>query len=606
MSNKEMNLQIKQTTWDLSPLAAGDDDQALIAKREAIKEASYAFINKWKVREDYLQDPAVLKQVLDEYESWQRNFGTSGDEGYYFDLRSSQEMNNSTIKARSNQIDEFAIKIMNDIQFFELKLAKISQGNQQVFLNDSALVDFRHFLERTFSRAKYQLSSAEESILNLMDAPASANWIKMTAGFLAKSTRDIILPDGTSATKNLSEILSYISNTNKTVRESAAAALNDISEQYGEVAEAEMNSVLADKKINDDLRGWSRPDGNRHLSDDIDTDVVDVLVSSVSSRFDISRRYYELKARLFGVDKLEYYERQVPYGKLEKSYDFSQSAELVNRVLGQLDSEFSSIFERFLANGQLDVFPRQGKEGGAYCIYRNLTQPTYVLLNHTDKLSDVTTLAHEMGHAINNELMKQRQNALNFGNSTATAEVASTFMEDFVINELMSSADDELRLSLMMSKLDSDVSSIFRQVACYKFESALHQTYRAKGYISRAEIGQLFRQHMADYMGEAVRQSSNSENGWIYWPHIRRFFYVYSYASGLLISKSLQRSVKGNPQFIERVKDFMSTGRADSPKSIFQKMGIDITKEQFWLAGLNEVEELLNRTETLAKKLGKV
>lgn len=606
MLNKEMSLQIKQTTWDLNQLATGDDDQAFIFKRQAIKENSYAFINKWKAREDYLQDPVVLRQVLDEYESWRKNYGVKGDEGYYFYLRSSQEMNNPIIKAKGSQIDEFGIAIMNDIQFFELSLAKIKSEKQAEFLNNSELVKYKHYLERVFARTKYQLSDAEERILNLMDTPASSNWIKMTAGFLAKSTREVLLPDSSTATKNLSEILSLIRSQDKTVRESAAIALNEISEQYDEVAEAELNSVLMDKKISDDLRGWLRPDGNRHLSDDINSEIVDMLISTVSSRYDISRRYYELKAKLFGVDKLEYYERQVPYGNIEKKYDFNQSVGLVHKVLGRLDSEFATIFKSFLANGQFDVYPRQGKEGGAYCIYRNLTQPTYVFLNHTDKLLDVTTLAHEMGHAINNELMRQRQNSLNFSNSTAVAEVASTFIEDFVFEELMNEADDELRLSLNMSKLDGDISSIFRQVACYKFETELHSTFRQSGYLAKADIGQMFSRHMTSYMGEAVVQSAGAENGWIHWPHIRNFFYVYSYASGQLISKSLQKSVKENPQFIQKVKDFMATGRADSPKNIFQKLGIDITQEQFWLDGLSEVEELLNQTEALAKKLGKI
>ena len=158
----------------------------------------------------------------------------------------------------------------------------------------------------------------------------------------------------------------------------------------------------------------------------------------------------------------------------------------------------------------------------------------------------------------------------------------------------------------MMNKLNDDISTIIRQVACYMFEQELHKNFREKGYLSKEEIGKLFAKHMKNYMGDFVEQSKGSENWWVYWGHIRNFFYNYSYASGLLISKSLQSSVKENPKFIENVKEFLSTGGSKSPKYIFEKIGINIADKDFWDKGLEEVEKLLNETEKLAKKLGKI
>jgi len=221
-------------------------------------------------------------------------------------------------------------------------------------------------------------------------------------------------------------------------------------------------------------------------------------------------------------------------------------------------------------------------------------------------LKDVETLAHELGHGINDELMKEKQNSINFGTPLSTAEVASTFVEDFVMDELMREADDETRLALMVTKLDSDISSIMRQIACYKFEQDLHKEFREKGHLSKDDIGKIFMKNMKDYMGDAVEQSPGSQNWWVYWSHIRSFFYVYSYSSGLLISKSLQASVKKDKKFIEKVKEFLSSGLSASPKDIFKKTGIDITDKGFWNNGLDEVESLLGETEKLAKKLGKI
>ena len=211
-----------------------------------------------------------------------------------------------------------------------------------------------------------------------------------------------------------------------------------------------------------------------------------------------------------------------------------------------------------------------------------------------------------MGHAVNSELMRENQNILNFGTGMSTAEVASTFMEDFVLEELTKEADEELKLILMVKKLDDDIKTILRQVACYNFEKELHNEFREKGHLSHEEIGKLFQKNMSAYMGNFVEQSEGSENWWIYWSHIRYFFYVYSYASGLLISKVMQSKVRENKEFISKVKEFLSAGRSKSPKDIFLDLGIDITKKEFWDSGLSEMEDLLKEIEDLAKKLGKI
>lgn len=596
---------MKQITWTLKKLFESDDDPGIEKKRKIVEQKSYEFINKWKNRKDYLEDPSRLKQALDEYEEWKRDYGTDGDEGYYFWLRTMQDQNNPHLKAKFNMIENFSKRIENDIQFFHLRIAKIPKRNQKKFLEYAGLKDYKHFLERIFAESRYLLSEPEEKILNLKTSPSYSNWVKMISGFLAKEERKVILEDGRKGIKTFSKILSLLNSKDKKVRDSAAKAFNDILDKNVEVAEAEINSVLANKKIDDELRKISRPDLTRHISDDIDSEIVDALIKIVSDRFDISSRYYELKARLMKVKRLKYHERNVEYGNIYKKYTYNESIKLIYKVFKNLDSKFADILNGFMENGQFDVYPRKGKGSGAFCAHHLISQPTYILLNHTDKLRDVLTLAHELGHGINNELIREKQNALNFGTPTSTAEVASTFMEDFVLQEILKQADDELRLSIMMMKLNDDVSTIFRQVACYKFEQELHQEFRQKGYLSKEGIGRLFQKHMATYMGDFVEQSTGSENWWVYWSHIRSFFYVYSYASGLLISKSLQNSVKDNPKFIEKVKAFLSAGLSDSPKNIFKNLGVDITDRRFWNKGLDEVENLLQETTKLAEKLGK-
>lgn len=599
-------MSVKNYTWDLSPLLASDDDPKVEKELKEIESANLKFVKKWQDRTDYLKDPKILKKALDEYEELQSNFGLSGDTGYYFELRSSIDENDPKLKAKSNQIDEFARKLLNEIQFFELKIAKIPESLQKKFLSSKELTPYKHFLEQLFRQSKYLLSEPEEKIMNLKSQTSYGNWVKMTSSFLSQEEREALTEDNKKAKLSYPALMGLMNSQKKKVRDQAAKAFNDILDKWKDVATEELNSILGNKKVDDELRGFSRPDESRLLNDDFDTEITDTVLEAVSSRYKVAQRYYILKADLLGVKKLEYHERNIEYGSIDKDYNFVEASKLVQKVFGNLDQDFLGIFNSFLENRQFDVFPKKGKRGGAYCAHNLKRQPTYIFLNHNGKLNDVLTLAHETGHGINNELMRKKQNALNFHTPTSTAEIASTFMEDFVLEEILKEADDELRLSLMVAKLNQDVSAIFRQVALYKFEQELHQTFRERGYLSTTEIGEIFQKHMLSYMGSSVEPSPGSENWWVYWNHIRYFFYVYSYASGLLISKSMQNSVKENHEFIEKVKYFLSAGSSESPKQIFKNIGIDLTQKEFWEKGLDEVENLLKETEKLAKKLHKI
>ncbi len=596
----------EKNTWDFSPIFSGDKDPMIIEKRGIDQKAGDTFVNKWKDRSDYLESPAVLVEALDEYETWARVNGPFNSEVYYFSLRTQQDLLNTELKASLNQALDRARKMQNNIQFFPMRVAKISVELQKTFLNYPGLKKYEHYLERLFEQAKYQLSEAEEKIMNLKEQSAHENWVHMVNSFISKEERKVLLEDGTKAIKSFSDFLSLTMSQNKKVRDSAAKAINEVLAEHAMLAEQEMNSVMGNKKVDDELRKFERPDSDRHLADDIDSEVVDALVKKVSEKFEISRKWYQLKAKLMGVPKLAYHERMVEYGHLTQKYSYDDSCRLVSKVFNDLDGDFGKIFDGFVKNNQMDVYPKKGKTGGAFCAAGAKTLPTYILLNHADKFQDVSTLAHEAGHGVNDELMKANLDALNFGSPLSTAEVASTFMEDFVTAEVVKTADDEMKLAILVKKLDDDVATIFRQTACYLFEQELHKNFREKGYLSKKEIGEIFQKNMGAYMGPAVEMSKGSENWWVYWGHIRNFFYVYSYASGLLISKSLQNSVKKDHKFVEKVKQFLSSGSSSSPKYIFAKMGIDITDGGFWEAGIKEVDDLLAETENLARKLGKI
>ena len=220
------------------------------------------------------------------------------------------------------------------------------------------------------------------------------------------------------------------------------------------------------------------------------------------------------------------------------------------------------------------------------------------MLNHTDTIRDVKTLAHEVGHGINNELSRKAQDEIYFGTLTSTAEVASTFFEDFVFRELINNVDNKTKFLLIMQKISDEISTIHRQIAGYNFEKEVHDSFRKNKHLSSKEIGDIFKKNMSAYCGNSV-EMEGYENWWIYWSHFRRRFYVYSYASGLLISKGMQNLVDQDKSNISKVKKFLSAGTSKSPKDLFSEMNIDIYSEKFWNDGLEQINQLLNEAERL-------
>lgn len=575
--------------WNLELLYKNLDDPQIDFDIQSCEVAIGEFVNKWRRNTEYIKDPKVLKEALDEYEELTTNWGILTKPFYYILLNKEIDLNNKKVKGKYNQILKKATELENDIQFFTINLSKISKIQQQEFLNAPLLTDYKHYLENIFANSKYILTDKEEKIFNLTYKTSFDNWINMVEELLNKQTTMVLEENGSKKEVPYNEVFKYYKSKDKEVRDYAAKQMNKINRKYIEIAEYEMNSILEDKQINDNYRGIKRVDLPRHINDDMDSKVVDTLVDVVTKNFDISKQFYKEKANMLGQKTIGYHERGVPVGEIKGEYKFENSIKLVKKVFNNIDPQFKDIVQIYEDNGQYEVFPRKDKSGGAFCTHINKNLPTYILLNHTDKLNDVLTIAHESGHGIHSELVKE-QNSLNDGYSTALAEVASTFFEDFVFDEVLSGITDKgLRTVIEMERRSDEINTIFRQVAFYNFELELHTEFRKRGFLSHEEISDIFVKHMVSYLGDSVDVDESMRLGWIYVSHFRRFFYVYTYASGLLISKYLQSKVREDIKFVSKVKDFLKAGSSKSPKDIFLDMGIDISKREFWEEGVKSI-----------------
>lgn len=581
-----------KNSWNLKLLYKDITDPQIDTDIEKSKKAVKGFVKKWRKNNQYLKEPKTLSIALKEYEDLIQEYGICTKPSYYIFLSRAIDQENPILKAKENLLHAICLELENSIQFFLLNISKIPKKKQKMFLDSPYLEKYKHFLQSSFNEAKYLLTDKEEKIFNLASKTSYSNWVNMLAELLQKQSIKILENDGRTKEVPYSEISKYLDSSKKEVRDYAAQEFYKVNEKYEEIAEYELNSILEQKRISDDYRGISRADLPRLLSDDMDLDTVDTLRKTVTDSFEISQRFYNLKAKLLKQKYLAYYERNVKIEDIKQEYNFEESINIVKEVFKKLDEEFVDIVRMYESQGQYDVYPKKGKEGGAFCVGVGSKYPTYILLNHSSRLQDILTIAHESGHGIHTEYSNS-QNPLNQGYSTACAEVASTFFENFVLENISRDLNEKDKDLLLFKSLEEDISTIFRQIACYNFELELHKQFRAKGFLAKEEISKIFTKEMSKYLGESVLEDKHMKLGWIYWSHVRSFFYTYSYASGLLISKHLQELIKENPKNIKLVKEFFKAGDSKSPKDIFLNMGIDISKKEFWEKGLKSIEEKL-------------
>lgn len=597
MKNKE-NTERKenqkiQTNWDLGLLYKGHDDPAIERDMKAIEKAYAVFDTKYRGKTDYLKNEAKLLAALTDFEALFAKLPLTKPLSYF---GYSQDLDSKDAIARSKltQLTERFTKNEHRIVFFELSLGKIAKPLQKKFLASKKLAHFRYYLKTIFERARYTLSESEEKIMGLKSIPSYDQWINMTEKLLGNQSvefegKQIPLP----------EALGKIGDLPLKPRRELYAKTTKALESLSDVAESEINAVVTNKKINDELRGYVEPYDATISGYQNDRKSVLALVNAVTNGFKISNRFYTLKAKLLRLPKLEYSDRNVGIGKNTKKVSFEESVKTLREVFGSVDSRFLSILDSYLKQGQIDVYPKQGKTGGAYCS-GNLNAPTFVLLNYTGTMDEVSTFAHEMGHGIHTECSKS-QTPLYQQYSTSTAETASTLFESFLFETLFEKMSKEEKIVALHNKINDDCQTIFRQIACFNFELELHKTIRAKGGISKEEIRALMNKHMSAYIGPIMDMKEIDGNYFVQWGHIRRFFYVYSYAYGQLISKALYAKYKEDKSFIKKINQFLSAGGSDSPENIFKSIGIDVTRPDFWEKGLKSIEKDIDTLEKLTK-----
>ncbi len=587
-----MNKQSYKTAWDLNVFYKNLKDPKIEKDQRAADKAIAAFAAKYRKNKKHLKDSKALAKALMEYEKLARL--PSSRAGYYTHYRKDLNIEDKEAEALGAKLEERGTKRGNQILYFMLEIGKIAKPLQKKMLASKDLAPYRYALEQLFENAKYDLSEPEEKILSLKSDVSHGRWVQATDNILNKKIvrfegKDIPLPQA--------EGMVYSLPIAK--RHALAQAIRTVYASVGDIAEGEINAIYTDKKIEDELRGMKEPYEATIRGYQNDVKSVMALVDAVAKSAKIAHRFYEVKRKLLKEKRLVYADRGAQVGELKTKVPFERACVIVREEFVKLDPQYAEIFDRLLSKGQVDVYPKKGKTGGAYCS-SGVGQPTMVLLNHVDSFESLKTFAHEMGHAIHAERAKS-QWPLYQGHPISTAETASTFFETVALKRLIRELPKAEQVVALHNVIQDDVATIFRQIACFRFELALHKEIRAKGYVPKERIADLMNEHMKAYLGPAFDLVQEDGYFFVTWSHIRHFFYVYSYAYGQLISKALYRKLEKDPAFIKKVDGFLAAGESKSPYDLFKACGLDTNKPAIFLEGLKAIEQDVAQLERLTR-----
>lgn len=588
-------LGVIKTEWDLKRFfyKNGNDTQLETDIKDAEK-AYVLFIKKYK-NKSFTANSKTLLPILIDFKKLCELKAHKG--AYYFSYRLSLNAQDTEAEKKLNKLEERLTKLGNSILFFELALSKIPKATQKLFLSDPLLAEFHFHLFGIFQSAQFTLSEPEERILNLKSQTSRGMWIAGTEKILGATT---ISFKGQQVPLN--GALMQFMDLPKKERYLMWNACVDALTKLGLVAENELNAVVTHKKVNDELRGYKKPYSATALSYDQEEKSIETLVSVVTTKgYELSKKFYAHKAKLNG-GKLNYIDRE-DFSINLPTVSFETATQICRDAFYSFNKKYGEIFDKMLTSGQIDVYPKQGKSGGAFCSSSTNT-PTLVLLNHASDFQSIRTLAHEMGHAIHADRSKM-QSVLYDDHSIITAETASTFFEAVVGDRLLHTLTTKQKTAHLNNLICDKISTIMMCVARFSAELEIHQIIRSEGAMTWQEMSACLRRHLKAYCGNAIAFQETDSHWIISKMHFRMNFYQYSYAFGNLASSIMFKRYKEDESFKDKVEIFLTSGRVASVDDIFNSIGINLSSAKVLEEGLLILEQEINEFITLTSSKSK-
>lgn len=591
-----MSSPLDHLTWNISSLV---DDRGPDGVRSLLEEARQGAEklaeHKGRVAEF---DAAALGRFMTEYG---RVHELAGRAASYAHLWFSTDTRQAERGALLQHVQEVATEISTLLLFFELEWTKLPDAEADALLADPAVDLARHHLEVLRRFRDHLLTEPEERIMAEKSLTARSAWGRLFSELIASTEVEL---EGEN--KSLEEAVSRLTSHDREVRATSAKAITVALHDGLRTRAFIFNMLMHDKATDDRLRGYSHWLQSFNLSQEASDDAVEALVAAVRSRYDLPQRWYSLKAKVLGLDKLAYYDRSAAVTEDDADVTWEDAKQIVLDCYDSFSSELGGLVRRFFEESWIDVPPRPGKVNGAFCAPTAADHHPYVLLNYTGRRRDVLTLAHELGHGVH-QFLGSVQGPFHHTTPLTVAETASVFGETIVFNRLLElEASPRARFALLASKVEDSIATVFRQVAMNGFEASVHNARRTEGELSLERFGDLWIGSQVEMLGPAVELEDDYRSWWSYIPHfIHVPGYVYAYAFGFLLAVSVYRVYEERGDgFVPSYLEMLSAGGSRSPEELARIVGCDLTDQSFWAGGLSVIERDLDAAESAGRTAG--
>jgi oligoendopeptidase F len=581
--------------WNLADLYPAIDSPALARDLEqaASDAESFAARHQGKLAEIAAgEGSAGLHRVLTEFEALQDLMGRIGSFAYLTYVTKTDD------PARAKFFGDVQEKLTNigsKLLFLSLELNRIDDSVLEAAMAVPPLSRYRPWLEDLRKEKPYQLSDDLERLFHEKAMTGRAGWSR-----LFSETMTALRFDVGGEKLPIEPTLNGLMDPDGEVRRASAEALSKVFKENVRLFALITNILAKDKEISDRWRGFKDVAQSRHLANNVEPEVVDALVAAVRQGYPrLSHRYYAMKARWMGRDRLEFWDRNAPLtSEPDRKIAWGEARDMVLSAYGRFSPAMADIARGFFERNWIDAPVREGKSPGAFSHSTVPSAHPYIMMNYMGKPRDVMTLAHELGHGVH-QVLANAQGALMAYTPLTLAETASVFGEMLTFKALLAqTTDPREKKALLTQKVEDKINTVVRQIAFYEFERRVH-TERQNGELTSERLGEIWMGVQAESLGPSIHLGEGYENYWTYIPHfIHSPFYVYAYAFGDCLVNSLYAVYENSEAgFQERYLDMLRAGGTKHHKELLAPFGLDATNPGFWAMGLGVIERLIDELE---------
>ena len=580
--------------WNLADLYAGPDSPELARDLERAEASAKTFAQDYKGKLRDLSGEALGAAIT----SYEKLSETMGKIATYAQLFYCGNIYDPERGRFYQDMQERLTQISMHTLFFALELNRLDDASLADKMKAEKLAHYQPWVRDVRVFRPHQLSDELEEALHEKEVTGRSAWVRLFDETMAMLRFPV---DGKELTAT--EALHLLSEPDAAKRKTAAETVGDVLCDNIALFSLVTNTLAKDKEIEDRWRNYPHPDSSRNLANQVEDEVVDALIGSVKESYPrLSHRYYALKARWMGKDKLDYWDRNAPLPDDDnRIFSWDDAEKIVLEAYEAFSPELAAVGKRFFDGGWIDVPARPGKASGAFAHPAVPSVHPYLLLNFLGKSRDVMTLAHELGHGVH-QVLAGEQGYLMADTPLTLAETASVFGEMLTFRSMLDGeSEPKRRRTMLASKVEDMLNTVVRQIAFYEFERMVHDE-RRKGELSSERIGEIWMKVQIESLGPSLRFDDRYAVWWSYIPHfIHSPFYVYAYAFGDCLVNSLYDAYRrGMPDFQNKYLTMLRAGGTLRHRELLEPFGLNASDPAFWRGGLDVVSGLIDELEAVS------